>query len=150
MKKVFITIFMIFIYTLNSICQEKETRWKILLLESDYIIYFDTETISFKSNLIKVWLKWVPWEFSYDKVVENLKSRWFDNEKFNNYSHELSNFEIDCAKNRMNITQRVYFDKEGKVIESYKQEKPIWLEVLPESIGEAIVKEICKLKKNSR
>lgn len=145
MKTIFIIILLNFYPILDGFSQTVQTRWKILTFSSDYVIYYDTKTISFQNN-IKVWLKWIPWESSLEKVIEKLKDNSFDKEKFDNFSYQLQYWEVDCSKKRYLIIEYAYYSNEGQIIESYSFENPKWNNVFPETVGENILIAICKLK----
>ncbi len=146
--RTFIIIISIILYPiLNGFSQIDQSRWKILTFTTDYVIYYDTKTISFQ-NYTKVWLKWIPWETSLDKVIEKLKANSFDKEKYDNFSHHLQYWEIDCNKKRYILIEYAYYSNDGQVIESYSFENPKWKNVLPETVGEQIFIAICNLKRN--
>lgn len=147
MRTIFIIILLNLYPILDGFSQTVQKRWEILAFSSDYVIYYDTKTISFQ-NYIKVWLKWVPWETSLEKVIEKLKANSFDKEKFDDFSHQLQYWEVDCSKKRYLIVENAYYSNKGQIIESYSFETPKWNNVLPETVGEEILNAICKLKQS--
>ncbi|MGB9665537.1 MAG: surface-adhesin E family protein [Ignavibacteria bacterium] len=147
--KSYLFLLLNFIFISHGISQTEQSRWKILVFTSDYAIFYDIKTIELKNNT-QVWLKWIPWEDSYEEVIEKLKANAYDEEKYDDFSHRLQYWEVDCRKKRYSIIEYVDYSRDGNIIKSYNFENPKWNNALPETIGEQIILEICKLLQDKK
>ena len=58
---------------------------------------------------------------------------------------EMDLTEIDCAENKSRIIGIRIYDKDGKVFSSDEYETAAWNYAAPGTVGEALIKEVCRI-----
>jgi hypothetical protein len=131
------TLFTLFLTLVMSNASLAAT-WVQIAGNDDVLTYIDQESIRKSGNRVKTWLKWQwakPSEIlnSYPKKMYLLEKQLQIN---------------DCANGTITIAQGTrYADRDGiDAIDSYIYEERNWKfsEVVPETIGETILKYACK------
>jgi hypothetical protein len=113
-------------------------NWVDLAGNDEVTVFLDTDSIRRTGARVKTWLKW-QWSKEQD-VPNSYPPKKYLSEK----QLQIS----DCQHNRLAIAQGVrYSNNEGTdVVDSYTIEERKWQfsEVVPETIGESIVRVACK------
>jgi hypothetical protein len=97
--------------------------WCYVTSSKDEDFYYKTSAIR-TGGVIKVWIK----------------STKEDNDT--TISMELN--EINCQTYQSRSTQAVEYALDGRVLDSYVNNRPMWRDPVPGSIGETIVKRVCR------
>lgn len=73
------------------------------------------------------------WELSYKNIIDK------------DIDHTVNLIEFDCDKSRLKLHLSIYYDKEGKVINSirFSEEVKRWIETPPDSILSYELKKVC-------
>jgi len=59
---------------------------------------------------------------------------------------QMSLEEYDCNNARQRLLSLIKYDSEGKPLDSIEPEKPSWSYVIPETVGERLMKKVCSYK----
>lgn len=142
-----------------------EEGWFYLITSDRDDIYYNKEKIKrIGKNITRIWIKsyWdeqltvedekaSPTPFIYNESYEKSKKVEIYNEREQS-RYNIALEEFDCENNKQRVLQITYFDKNGKPIKmynfekDYKNDKDGWDYLLPDSIGEIVLKKICKNK----
>jgi hypothetical protein len=81
--------------------------------------------------------------------IDDLNKKKLPTKGYENFSHSLSLYEIDCNSENMEIISFVDYDNEGKVLSTFSisKEEVNMEPVAPGSIMDALCKVVCKGKK---
>lgn|GEM_PF-507996 len=95
--------------------------------------------------LVKVCLKG---DFSYkgrEKIIQDRIKDGLNIEGYNKLSVIEGIYEVDCKKNRVRkLSERYYDTDKGSVLSEDNTEEKQWKEIFPNTVGEDILKGICK------
>lgn len=107
----------------------------ILYIKSKYL----TKRQDFENNtIIKVWIKR---EAKVATIVKNGKVIKVYNVRI------LQLKEYNCTQRQTNIISQTVYNSQGKIIDSFQFQdyEQKWTDVIPESIGEAVLDKVCEL-----
>jgi tetratricopeptide (TPR) repeat protein len=124
--------------TLKVYLLEQEIKsqiWISIFKSDDQEIFIKNEIESNKYGVISIWIK--ANKKKYTRVVNGKNVVYL-----NSYSTEF--LQIDCVSKRMKIDYTAIYDSAGKTISSEQLDYSDWTVVPPETIGELIIKEVCK------
>jgi hypothetical protein len=113
--------------------------WKLCAGGKGVLKYYDIGSITRSStNTAKVWTKTV---YSNEAVLDIVAE---DGARFKELSYGITFEELNCEDKKVRSLLENYYSKEGKLLVTFK-DLP-WRYIVPESIGGALYKEICKQK----
>jgi len=111
------------------------------------LVYYGAKTIKrTNGNVIRVWTKTTLKDRSDETKSEFLRSRQTQGLRiygYENFSHSLELGEYHCTRSEGRLLSRVDYDVKGNVIDSASYRNPPWDYIVPNSIGESILKVIC-------
>ncbi len=117
--------------------QQKEKAWIYIGSTNDGTskFFLNSLYVSKDGSVIKVWTK-----------IESKKESIYKNGKTLNYVNVKSLYlnEFDCSDRMSKINSVIYYDSKGTVITS-SDEKTNWKNIIPDTIGESILKKVCEL-----
>ena len=112
--------------------------WKFYNSNQWYLGYYDAQSITRPSkNIVRVWVKWDCTEKGVLENVKRLGKQW------ENLSHIKLLKEIDCVEKKERILSSTDYNNKGEMIHSSSSPSE-WDFITPESVGEALYKEVCK------
>lgn len=120
-------------------------KWQPLGKSGIKSFFYDKTSIRKQPNgHIRVWLKTTVDDVS--AYIEEHKKKYQKTEGYENYSHSLVAWEIDCDSASLGVISHIDYDDKGNVLYSYHEdEKLIKMEpAVPGSLGDALYKIICK------
>jgi hypothetical protein len=118
--------------------EEPSPEWLLVVTESHYFIFISTRRIVRRpNNIVRAWFKSKP----IDERDPNL-----DKVDDATVREVLSLVEYRCDEGRSRLLSLIKYDSDGKVLDVFEPEKPVWGYVTPESIGEAQMKKACAIK----
>jgi hypothetical protein len=107
--------------------------------------YFDTETLTYPSNLtMRTWVKIILTEKGVKSTAQML------GKEYENLEHTIESLEINCAAKMINILEVITYSKTGDIISREENSSPDWRPISPKTPNEALLKEACKQPKKSR
>jgi hypothetical protein len=115
--------------------------WSLFSATDKDISYYDKASISHPSkNVIRVWNKTVLTEKGLIDMVGTL------GKNFERASYLIDLWEINCTEKMFRILTSTCYSKEGEVVYSNVSTKPLpeYRFIVPESVAETLIKEICK------
>ncbi|SFA84325.1 hypothetical protein [Selenomonas ruminantium] len=145
MRKLLLTVVVLFLLAAQCLA----ANWEMIGSTNDYGLYYDKDSVVFDAqesivdrgkyivnkDKCYVWLKAI-----YDKKYVNRRFK-------DNTSYELTYLGLDLVNNRIYMGETIFYNQEGEVVTSSKGIKK-WEPIAPESIGEAIKKEVVKYVRN--
>lgn len=66
------------------------------------------------------------------------------------YKYYLSDYRINCKEDSLYVASSTFYDSKGGLINSEKKSYPAFEEVIPESVGERILKTMCEVSQEAR
>jgi len=129
------------------ICSVAEgADWKLYGADNDCNYYYDVSSVKTLSKEIKkVWAKK---QAENDKcILHVIKQRTelkLPIKGYENFSHTMALFKIDCSLEKTSTETFTNFDNKGNVLESYTFSTESWSAIVPESIIYLLYKQICK------
>ena len=128
-----------FIFTIFGYVKVWGADWRSYGESSIGVYYYDADGITRPSkNIVRVWEKVVYSAKGVKKHVEESGKR------YENLSHSLNLWEVDCVEKKERILQTTEYLKDGTVLSSTQSQKTPWSFVSPTSIGEALYEAVCK------
>ena len=118
------------------------SRW-LILSNGEPSIRLDTASVlalpnsSTESGVMRVWLR-VDYT-NAQRVTEEKKAKFF--------TRSIQQADIDCSLHRMRHMRSILYSAKGEVVWTYESttsSEPPWHEPVPESVGEAIIRTVCK------
>jgi len=129
------------------ICSVAEgADWKLYGADNDCNYYYDVSSVKTLSKEIKeVWAKK---QAENDKcILHVIKQRTelkLPIKGYENFSHTMALFKIDCSLEKTSTETFTNFDDKGNVLESYTFSTESWSAIVPESIIYKLYKHLCK------
>ena len=116
----------------------KGADWKYFASTENFLVYYDTQTITrLSENIVRVWLRWNWTEKGkldrvkdFGKIMENL-------------SHSKLLIEMDYVEKKDRRLSWIDYDNKGKMIDSFSSSSE-WDFVTLETVGESLYKAVCK------
>lgn len=144
-KKILLTLLL-----LASTGISQDERWKILTFSDEYLYFYDSLTANRNGQIIKAWIKLIPWD--KDSVIKEKKNKasFLDSDKYDQFSYTLMFFAFNCSLKAYKLIRYLDYNEDGKAIKSYNyNEKEIeWEDVIPNTLGEELLIKLCqKIKK---
>ncbi len=81
-------------------------------------------------------------EFLRNRRTQGLRTHGYED-----YSHTLELDEYNCTKGEGRVLSHLDYDDKGNVIDSTTYKNPDWTYIVPNSIGESLLRAVCKQKK---
>lgn len=108
--------------------------------------FFNSKNLSFPSkNIIRVWEKAIYTEKGKKQNLQEMKNKGLSAKGYENYGHRKSLKEINCSTKMIRPLSFVDYSKDGNALESFDFSNfSEWSNIVPDSIGEALYKEVCK------
>lgn len=108
--------------------------------------YYDNTSIRQQPNKhMRVWTRMEVDDV--DEYVKELNSRGLQTKGYENFSHALNMFELDCNAEQIATVSEIIYDQKGNTLLSYTVESVKIEPIVPDSIGDALYKAVCKGKK---
>lgn len=125
-------------------------RYYLLLSDDSATYSLDSKTLKYSKD--GTWLymdAWVKLDYTAKGVQEKIRRRQKHNLPTTGFSELKSGFWHDLyayspSRNKMMIMTygSVYYSHDGTVLDTYDDQKPEWKDVVPGSLGEALLEEI--------
>jgi hypothetical protein len=111
--------------------QRPESRWFYLTSSKQESYHYDLKTLTkYEHKKVRVWLK------------SELRPKIKPVPKV--YSTKAL-YEINCVDETLRVTQDIHYGKSGNLIKSLSAQNAQWEIMPPDSIGEILIKTICKV-----
>lgn len=145
-KKV-ILLFAVSFISYNSFSQD----WKYLITSNEGMDYYcNLNRLKKENGIIDILVKT---SFSNDAKLKkyrlkNIKSRQKDKSRikgFESYSYTLYHEKYDCNSKRSCILEYIDYNSKREVLEHEKSINEVWDNVIPDSIGDALLIKLCEL-----
>ncbi|WP_313101115.1 hypothetical protein [Epilithonimonas sp.] len=113
-------------------------NWFLLKSNNDHKYYVKDFLSS--SDDDKIWVK----------QVSN-KVEYFPNEKVKKaiIERELVTWKINCSAKKLGLERVITYDKKGNVLSDLKEDFVILEDVIPDSVGESLLNNLCQWTKNN-
>ncbi|MGA3209440.1 MAG: surface-adhesin E family protein [Syntrophales bacterium] len=120
--------------------------WRSFGVFGPYAYQYDSESVNFEAGRIKVWVDYfVTSNESRDWVIQRRKKKGYSIKGYEDYTHSLSLWIIDCSNNKWGVLKGNDYDGKGRLLESLTPPKSInWLEIIPTSAVGVLRKVICR------
>ncbi len=148
MIKKIILLFAVSFISYNSFSQD----WVLMTSSSDGMnYYYNSIRVKKENGIIDTWIKT---SFSNNEKlkkyrVENIKSRLKNKSRikgFESYSYTIYHEKYDCITKRSCIIEYIDYNSKGEKLENVKGTVETWDDVIPDSVGDAILTKLCELK----
>lgn len=105
---------------------EVELEWRSIGPSNDASFFYNTRKLECdsKTKTMKVWIK---------EIREPSKTK-----------ASMAKYELNCRTEQFRILSMVEYYENGKVSETYQPANPKWSDVVPETIGTAILTTVCR------
>lgn len=109
-----------------------------------YHSYYNIKIITKSPGIFLAW--------TYTTMTEDVRRRRmeevrkYDLEKsikYRNYHHECVLWEVDCQNKRIMMKEFIDFDRNGLVLDRYRYDGSQWEQIIPDSGGERLYRNIC-------
>lgn len=112
--------------------------WFLIAKGNDFIVFVDKSSISSKGKYLKAWLIW--------DYIGTKKMEYYPHKE---YRSTKSLYYLDCSSNSVAISQSASYSGNfgaGESVDSYSNDisKLQFNDVVPDTIGETILKYVCK------
>jgi hypothetical protein len=106
------------------------------------MLYYDKNSIKKENeSIISVWAKNILSEETKTRYVSILKGIHKAPKNPSRLSYYTKLTEIDCVNKKMKVISAIFYDKKGKVVySSPKSESGEWNDILPNTVGEKLIK----------
>lgn len=111
--------------------QAPKTRWRGVSIDESRAASIDTESIVRSGTKVEVWVSY--W---YPAGPMRLSSGKYS-------SRTLERTRIDCSTRSSALLSSIDYDADGGVIASPSYISPSYAAIAPDTIGEAVLKEVC-------
>ena len=123
------------------------SNWKPIAESGGSSYFYGTKTIKrLPGGVVRVWIKEVlnnQTSLGRAEFLRNRKARGVRTYGYEKYSHTLTLYEFNCTKAETRILSTVDYDEAGQVIDSTSYKNSAWDYVVPDSIGESMLKTVC-------
>jgi hypothetical protein len=110
-------------------------RWTVLTMSRNALLSYDSTTIKkLGAHMYEVWFRTDP------AAPDTIRTSTFARAL---YSHSLALYRIDCQGRRLSHITTTYYDSSGSVLHTEERTDVKWSYVLPESVGESMVRQFC-------
>jgi hypothetical protein len=153
--KIFWISVIIIIYYFPVICfaqQPNPKIWKPL----EYNSYYNIKIITTSSDTKLIWTYKTVTNVARDKRIEEVKQYDLGRSiKYQQYSHEVILWEIDCKNRQWRLKDIIDFNKDEKVLDRYSFNNSAWEVIMPNSMMDFLYQKVCvtpkiPLKKKKR
>ncbi len=156
-RKIFWISVIIIISYFPAICfaqQPNPKIWKPL----EYNSYYNIKIITTSSDTKLVWTYKTVTNVARDKRIEEVKQYDLERSiKYQQYSHEVILWEIDCKNKQWRLKDIINFNKDEKVLDRYSFNNSAWEGIIPNSMMDLLYHKVCvtpkiplKKKKDSK
>ena len=137
------------------------SKWELGFASRTTLVTFARDRVERRPG--GVFRTWFKWDFSTPQKTDAQKSRNFNRFILNllspspsktlpeeSFAYYLAKTDVDCEMPSNRVIEVVYYDSDGKIVETWKSPDPDserWLEILPGSIGEAAFSRFCESMK---
>lgn len=121
----------LFIFVRSTV---EAAEWKVLIdnKKADVMIYYDSDSIDYSKNNVRVWIKWV-----------------YKNHEFKDRENQL--FELDCQEKRFRVLEEIIYLKEGWSSEKDDKNERLrkrtspsdWQFIEPDTVGMVMHEQFC-------
>jgi hypothetical protein len=137
---------LIIVFSFPSLCLSEQPNpkvWKPL----EYNSYYNIKIITTAADTKLVWTyKTVTNDTRENRIEEVKKYDLGKSIRYQNYSHEVVLWEIDCKKRLRRVKDIIDFGKDEKVLDRYRYGNSEWDSIIPVSRGELLYQEVCVTK----
>jgi hypothetical protein len=112
-------------------------EWSLAAESKDEAFYYNTKWICVH-NIVRVWIKSLLKES--DDPPQFLPRDTISKQS----ATSIARYELRCKAGQTRVTQAVEYDTRGRVTHSRSTPSAKWEEVVPDSIGEGILKSVCE------
>ena len=156
-----VSIAMLYAFTLSAFGQTmikeprlseiKQSGWYAVYIASDQQFAIDIDSVQRKGNVITVWEKitYLSEKQRQKTIDEILNTPYPGVIQPNAYSewkalnHVMNRIAFDCDNASTMILAVVYYNDEGKALDSVVNRTPIWHPIIPETLGMKLHRFIC-------
>ncbi len=69
---------------------------------------------------------------------------WIRTAEAKSQGYSLDRYELKCAARKLRLASSTDYDKDGRVLHSTSFDSASWDDVIPDSVGEAILQTVCR------
>lgn len=129
----------------------EEKEWPHVGTTSFSSVSYGAKTIrKLNGNIVRVWTKTTLKDDTIETKSEFMRIRKTQGSRTLGYETFSRTFELDeynCTKGEGRVLSQVDYDDKGNVIDSTTYRNPGWDYIVPNSIGESILRAACKQRK---
>jgi len=111
-------------------------EWSLAAESKEEAFYYNTKYLCVH-NIVRVWIK------SLLKDSDD-PPQFLSRENSSKSATSIARYELRCKAGQTRVTQAVEYDTRGRVTQSRSTPSAKWEEVVPDSIGEGILKSVCE------
>lgn len=113
--------------------------WKLYSQTPEALYYFDIRSVNpTHKDTISVQVKL---DFTDKGVIELVEQFGKD---YQNISHELNHYEINCADKKFRVSSVARYSKNGRILLRVSRDESQWIPIPPDSTSESLSKMVCK------
>jgi hypothetical protein len=150
MKKIGSVIFLlVLVFFLLASCENSSSDWVKYKDDNDGNIYsYNKENIAKDSGnyMVQVWEKQAYSDIGREKEIQSRKKDELSIKGYDKLLQKNVLYEIDCKKHMISVLAIIHYDTDGKALYSGGTLERKWLDIKPDSTGEALQKEVCPNK----
>jgi hypothetical protein len=124
--------------------------WVQVGTTNDSVVSFNVTTVKrLTRNVVRAWTKTKlkdDTQQTKSNFLRNRRAQSLTTVGYDNYSHTLELDEYNCATGQGRVLSHVDYDSNGNVLDSTTVRSPEWTYVVPDSIGDSMLRALCKRK----
>lgn len=131
-------------HSLKDSAQPVGDNWIKVVDSNDSKMYYDPQSLMRANEMVKVWLIVVWQGRAKANYIEKRRSNGYSIKDYDQYSHSMNLQEYDCVERKVRQLAVVDYGGRKKVLSSLTNDDlSDWSYVIPESIGDDILKKVC-------
>ena len=148
MKKISSVVCLLFlVLPLIISCQSNSSDWMEYRVDNYGNVYSYKKGNIDKNNgnyIVQVFYKTVYSEKGREKYLQERREKKYSTEGYDKLSHTVYSTEVDCKKQEIKLLSVVESYADGEKLFSWSNDKPEWINTIPGSEGETVLKLNCE------
>lgn len=138
-SKLMMVIFLISLAVMGVYSISEAADWKYFITSGLWDGYYDTESVRYEGNIVKVWIKrQIKDDTALLEYLRERAKKGLSTAGYENFSYELALIEINLYTREYRISTSTDYDKDGNVLSRDTPDYPEWTAIPPDSVIETL------------
>ncbi len=108
------------------------------------LFYYDKDSVSISDKgVVEVWTKTIFSEKGRDDLIKQFEKRGLSTKGLESVIHSIDKYEIECSNSKYRMVAYVDYGEDGQIIMKGQDDTMYWVDVIPESVFESLMKILC-------